>query len=238
MRIAVFSDAHGNLPALRAVLNNIKKEGSFDAVICAGDLIGGGSSVAEMVELCEAHQVQCILGNYEQLLLDYQKFRHRVRPEDALMTDLLMQWMSEKMTPALRDWINRLPLHIDFTPAVGKTLTVCHASPLDCWQGGGRDLSDAQLSSLYGSWDARWIAFGHVHGSFVTTYKDKVLANISSVSQIRDFSSYSTYCILEYQSNRWSISVRKTEFDIYESFKNIREANLPAELLWRAQPFY
>jgi predicted phosphodiesterase len=38
---AVFSDAHGNLPALEAVLEDIKGRG-ITAMICLGDLVGYG----------------------------------------------------------------------------------------------------------------------------------------------------------------------------------------------------
>ncbi|MBT2282962.1 metallophosphoesterase family protein [Paenibacillus polymyxa] len=238
MRIAIFSDAHGNLIALKSVLEKIKKEGSIDQIFCAGDLIGGGSSVSEMVETCQKFDVQCLLGNYEQLLLDYDTYHVRVCPEEAKTTSTLVHWMRQQTNKNVENWLKRLPMNINITPTPGSTLTICHASPLDCWIGGSLNIDDGQMDELYGSWNSKWIAFGHAHGSFVTTYKDKVLVNVSSVSQLRDSSSYATYCIFSYQNNRWSINIKKAEFDLYESFKNIREANIPEEILWRAQPFY
>ena len=41
-RIAVFSDVHGNITGLRAVVDAIDDIGPFDDVICAGDILGGG----------------------------------------------------------------------------------------------------------------------------------------------------------------------------------------------------
>jgi predicted phosphodiesterase len=41
MRIAVISDVHANLPALRAVIDDVTAIGC-DAVWCAGDLVGRG----------------------------------------------------------------------------------------------------------------------------------------------------------------------------------------------------
>jgi protein phosphatase len=37
VKIAVLSDIHGNLPALQAVLEDIR---AVDAVLCCGDLVG------------------------------------------------------------------------------------------------------------------------------------------------------------------------------------------------------
>lgn len=47
-RIAVISDIHGNLPALEAVLKDIKKQ-NIERIYCLGDLAGKGPSPAEVV---------------------------------------------------------------------------------------------------------------------------------------------------------------------------------------------
>ena len=49
-RVAVFSDIHGNLPALEAVLADIRARGAAD-VICLGDLVGYGPFPNEVAQL-------------------------------------------------------------------------------------------------------------------------------------------------------------------------------------------
>lgn len=51
MKIAAFSDIHGNLFALETVLAAIITHGPFDHVAAAGDLCLGGSSPRRCVEL-------------------------------------------------------------------------------------------------------------------------------------------------------------------------------------------
>ena len=46
MRIALISDIHANLPALRAVIDDVTAIGC-DAVWCAGDLVGCPSILRE-----------------------------------------------------------------------------------------------------------------------------------------------------------------------------------------------
>ena len=41
MRLAVFGDIHGNLPALRAVLEDLQTQGA-DERLCLGDVATGG----------------------------------------------------------------------------------------------------------------------------------------------------------------------------------------------------
>ena len=42
MRIAVFTDVHANLTALRAVLDDVEKRGPYDHIVSAGDQLSGG----------------------------------------------------------------------------------------------------------------------------------------------------------------------------------------------------
>ena len=49
-RIAIISDIHGNLEAMEAVLNDIKKQ-DIDEVICLGDSISIGPNSKECVDL-------------------------------------------------------------------------------------------------------------------------------------------------------------------------------------------
>ena len=64
MQIAVFSDVHGNLPALEAVLADIARQAP-DAVYCLGDLVGYAPFPNEVIERVRAEQIPTIMGNYD-----------------------------------------------------------------------------------------------------------------------------------------------------------------------------
>jgi predicted phosphodiesterase len=53
MRIAIFSDIHGNRQALEAVLADITTQ-QVDAVYCLGDLVGYGAAPNEVTERIRA----------------------------------------------------------------------------------------------------------------------------------------------------------------------------------------
>lgn len=77
MRIAVISDVHANLHALRAVLNDIERH-KVDAVWCLGDMIGRGYEPVRcarmLIRLYRAqspvHQQAWLVGNHEKRLLN------------------------------------------------------------------------------------------------------------------------------------------------------------------------
>jgi predicted phosphodiesterase len=64
MRIAIFSDVHGNLPALEAVLTDIGRQ-QCDAVYCLGDLVGYAPFPNEVIARIREEGVPTIMGNYD-----------------------------------------------------------------------------------------------------------------------------------------------------------------------------
>ena len=64
MRVAIFSDVHGNLPALEAVLDDIRRRRP-DATYCLGDLVGYGPFPNEVIGRIHSEQVPTIMGNYD-----------------------------------------------------------------------------------------------------------------------------------------------------------------------------
>lgn len=64
MRIAVFSDIHGNLKALKALLVQIKEKNA-DLIIFLGDIFQRGNEEKECLELLKASDIICLKGNCE-----------------------------------------------------------------------------------------------------------------------------------------------------------------------------
>src|SRR5512142_1024222 len=64
MRIAIFSDIHGNIHALDAVLDDIDRQAP-DRVYCLGDLVGYGALPNEVIETVRARGIPTIMGNYD-----------------------------------------------------------------------------------------------------------------------------------------------------------------------------
>ena len=69
MKLALFSDIHGNLEALTAILEDIKKN-PVDNVLCLGDVLGIGPNPKECLAQIMQNHVKLILGNHELYYLD------------------------------------------------------------------------------------------------------------------------------------------------------------------------
>src|ERR1041385_4158000 len=65
---AIISDIHGNLEALRAVLEDIDHLGIKD-IICLGDVVGYGPEPRECLDIVQSIAKFTILGNHEEAVL-------------------------------------------------------------------------------------------------------------------------------------------------------------------------
>src|SRR5215213_8514641 len=71
MRVAVFSDVHGNLAALRAVLAAIDGHRPVQLIVAAGDLVAPvGARPAETFDYLVEQGCVLLLGNHDRLLFD------------------------------------------------------------------------------------------------------------------------------------------------------------------------
>jgi len=67
MKIAILADIHGNLPALKAVLEEIKNE-NINQILVAGDILGGPFPV-EVIKILYDLKATMIRGNFEEYLI-------------------------------------------------------------------------------------------------------------------------------------------------------------------------
>lgn len=66
--IALISDIHGNLPALRAVLQDIRKR-PVDRIFCLGDIVGYGPNPLEVLDFMRNFEF-CLVGNHDDAVIN------------------------------------------------------------------------------------------------------------------------------------------------------------------------
>ena len=96
MRVAVFSDVHGNLTALEAVLDDIAGQG-VDTAVFAGDLCLVGPRPAECVARLQAWKGLALYGNTDDWLLGRQT------PPERLQA--LAAWTAGQLSGPQRAWL-------------------------------------------------------------------------------------------------------------------------------------
>ena len=104
MKIAVFSDIHGNLKALKAVLEQIKEKNA-DVTIFLGDIFQRGNEEIECLELLKNSGIICLKGNCEL----YIEHGVDIDPDVEYLRDYYDE-MRKKLTDEQMKFIKQMPL--------------------------------------------------------------------------------------------------------------------------------
>jgi predicted phosphodiesterase len=103
LKIAVLSDIHGNLPALKAVLDEVEGEG-VDAVVNLGDSLSGPLMPAETADLLLERGFVTVAGNQDRgLLAQWQ------RPGCERALDTSDGYAASQIADRHAQWLQSLP---------------------------------------------------------------------------------------------------------------------------------
>lgn len=189
-RLALFSDVHGNLPALEAVRKAIKRE-KPDAILIAGDHVLNGPSPVEVVDALRAMEADGALivqGNTDIAVADGDYTAAFPWYADGGVPDAVRvaaDWAGAELGDERLDWLRRLPAERRLR--VHDTLVlVTHASPGSQTQGFSKDLDPSTVLQLVSRTDARLICCGHTHVPEVREFGWKVIVNDGSAGYVFD----------------------------------------------------
>ncbi len=232
MRRAIISDIHGNLEALKTVLDDVQRQ-QCDEIICLGDIIGYGPEPLACVDLIKDVDI-CILGNHDlAALFDPEGFSNAA--EQAIL------WTRKQMesgdTP--EECLSRLNFlaHLPRIHKDGSTLFV-HGSvrnPINEYVFPEDLFNQRKMEKLF-SMVQRLCFQGHTHvpGVFTsemsflspeeTGFKyemtsGKAMVNVGSVGQPRDGDPRSCYVIFE---DPW-IHFRRVEYNMDATIQKIHD---------------
>ena len=114
MRFAVIADIHGNLPALEAVLADLRNH-SPDAVLNLGDHLSGPLEAAATADLLMSLDFINIRGNHDRQLVD--------RPFAAM--GISDRAAHSQLKPRHLAWLESLPATRELEPGI----LLCHGTP-------------------------------------------------------------------------------------------------------------
>ncbi|UJF31632.1 metallophosphoesterase family protein [Paenibacillus hexagrammi] len=173
-KIAIISDIHGNVPALEAVLNDIK-EREIRRIVCLGDLVGKGPGSAEAVdrlrEVCET----IVQGNWDLGITYKQDTAGGI-------------WQQEMLGSERLAYLAGLPFSVDI-PVSGRLLRLFHASSTSIFHRVKRKSPKEERLALFRNTEATGYAsapytpdivgYGDIHVSFMLTMKNPHQAAIA-----------------------------------------------------------
>ncbi len=246
MQIVIFSDVHGNLNALEAVLTAIDQQ-KPDMIVFAGDLCLMGARPSACIAHLQARKdILSIHGNTDLMIGNPLAL-----PEDAdeatqsryQQFNAISDWTLAQLSEAEAAWLRGLPFSFRLSPTndAADDLLIVHANPKDVerpilptdevqqerFGKVSRSQPDAALEPLLADVTAGVIVFGHVHLPSVRQWRDMKLANISSVSMPMDADVRAKYGMLTWANGRWAIEHRFVEYDLEGEKTAVKQARPP-----------
>ncbi len=219
MRVAALYDIHGNLPALEAVLDDVR-HASVDQVVVGGDVFPGpmsGDALACLLDL--DMPVRFIRGNgdREVLALAAGEGTDGI-PEQYRET---MRWVAQQLDPehqrVMASWPESVRVEIR---GLGDVL-FCHATPRSDTEIFTRLTPEDRLLAVFDGLNAPFVVCGHTHMQFDRTIGSVRVVNAGSVGM--PFGPPGAFWLMLGPD----VQLRQTRYDFTEAARRIRATNYP-----------
>jgi len=228
MRIAIFSDVHGNLPALDAVLADIDAR-RVDAVYCLGDLVGYAPFPNESIARIRGARIPTIMGNYDEGVgFDRDECGCAYREEEQRrLGDRSLRWTQAHVTDENKAFLRELRADIRIDAGGARVLLV-HGSPRKINEYLFDDRPVSSFQRLAASSNADVIVFGHTHIPYTKRVDEVWFVNAGSVGKPKDGDWRACYAILDVAADPPASFVR-VPYDVERVADAIRASDLPSE---------
>lgn len=248
-RIAILSDVHGNLTALKCVIADIERRG-INKIYCLGDSVIKCANPDKVVDLLRKKCDVILLGNCDEIIckpgIEYGRF-----------------WSRDKIGEERANFIYNCPVSYEFYMS-GHLIRLFHASPISLEHVFNpmypnsdsiyfnKIISDPndlfKNTSFIGKTDddpvPDIVGYGHLHTPNLYRYGNKTIFNVGSVGvpveminsgdeiETAKFSTMASYMILEGELDSKKLSsvsftLVRIPYDIEKEILCLEDSNMP-----------
>lgn len=226
IRVAVFSDVHGNVQALRAVLDAIDRDGSFDRVIAAGDYCLKGPEPVTALEVVRERATTMLLGN-----TDWDIYDGGESLEGASKRKLeSIEWSQDRMGPERVRFLGTLDFDTRIIAPDGSMLHVFHANPRDLTTHIMPDWNDQEVLEIAEDSPADLLAFGHLHFAYERKVNGLQLFDIAACGLPQDGDRRAVWGEFNWSADiGWKGVIHREEYDVAETILHIVLSDMPRQ---------
>jgi len=194
---AVFSDVHGNLPALEAILADIEARATA-ATLCLGDLVGYGPSPNEVALLVRDSGIPTLMGNYDQGIGFESGDCGCVYKTDEQRAEgaVSLEWTQRAVSDEIRAYLRTLEDHFVLQTPSGDILAV-HGSPRRINEYLFEDRPASAMERMAREHPYPAILFGHTHLPYARQVGKTTFVNVGSAGRPKDGDWRVCYAIVD-----------------------------------------
>jgi len=219
MRVAAIYDIHGNLPALEAVLQEVRRA-EVEIIVVGGDVVPGPMPRETLECLLDLDiPVQFIQGNCEIDALAETTGASAVRFPEQVRE--IMRWSAQQIFPEYEQfvagWDKTLRIEIGGLGAV----LFCHATPRDDNEIFTRLTPEERLLPIFKGLDVAIVVCGHTHMQFDRMVGKIRVVNAGSVGMPFGEAG-ANWLLLD-----GDIQLQHTIYDLSKAAERIQRTNYP-----------
>ncbi|MBV7272910.1 metallophosphoesterase family protein [Clostridiaceae bacterium UIB06] len=218
MKIAVISDIHGNVEALKTALENIEEK-KVDTIICLGDLVGYGPYPNEVVEIIKSKKIMNILGNYDAAVLE-EKFNY-IR--DNEVNKFCMPWAAKELSAENKSYLRSLPRQV-ILKYENKKIYFVHGSVRSINEYLKEGCTEAE--EVMNTFDGDILVCAHTHIPYERFYNGKLLLNDGSVGKPKIGRPNGTYLIISVDKDTIETDIVEFTYDYEKTAKDMEEKKI------------
>lgn len=224
MKIVVFSDLHGSLNSLKALINTIDFK-TADKRIFLGDAVVGCSRPNDCLNLLKNINCVCILGNNDGYVASHIPEVDKVEFDNNKL--LMIDWMKNNITQENKDFINSWQKNLSLI-VNKKTIYFTHYA----WEVCNNDTNvidspriknEQSRKQMFKDIDADYIIFGHEHKTNYVIDNQKHYFCLGTLG----LKSPGSYLVIEETTDNIKLEERFLDFDINEEIDLMDIAGYP-----------
>ena len=231
IQIAIFSDIHGNLPALEVVLNDIEGRGIHQK-FCLGDLVDFAPWGNEVIEKIKILNIPCLMGNHdERIAFDIPVVPlNKHSQEETEARFLAIDHSKKHITKENKKFLSELPFHLKLNYKVGKkhwNIQLMHSSLENNDTYLYENEHDNVFQNMLNESQADVILMGHTHLSFKKYFDGKWVINSGSVGRSKEENRLASYVILTLDEEKITPEIIQLNYPLEEVAHEIEKSEIP-----------
>ena len=214
--VALISDVHGNLDALKAVVADARESG-LELFLNAGDAVGFGIYPSQVVQTLRSSMFLNVIGNVDLEVLE------------ALRDPKLKNYGTKgiairELLPTDLAYLQSLPKELRLEIADRKLL-VTHGTPDSIDEHIYPDSPEQRLRKIAAKANADLIITGHSHMQMKRTVDGVTFVNPGSVGRPVDHDPQAEYAVLKFDP--LTVEFRRVNYDVETLADKMRKRGLP-----------
>ena len=233
MKLAIFSDIHGNYKALVKCLEHAKEQG-VEQYIFLGDYLGEYPYPQKTMDILyrirDEYSSVFLRGNKEDYWINLRKDEN-CDWKNGNHTIKAMLYSYENLKPEDIDYFETLPISSKLEYDGIEPILICHGGPM-----ANRTKllpDDEKTAEIIAGCEEKYIVCGHTHAQGIVMSGEKTVLNAGAVGVPLGAKGSAQYMLMTSVGNEWEYEFISLAYDIEDVINDIHESGL-----WDITPYW